>query len=175
LGRTITKVKTFMLRFILMTLLFPVLRKALPAIFRAVMSGVEQRRNSNDYAQSESRRGETDFDRESDAFDGPFKGRVRTVVDGDSLYVDGHQPQSRLWGVDAPEKHEAGYNQATQMLRDLTYDETLTVEPISVDKYGRTLARCYFRDDTELNYEMIKTGVVKEYVRFTKGYYNKNN
>ena len=36
-------------------------------------------------------------------------GSVRYVVDGDSLYINGYEPQIRLWGVDAPESDEPGF------------------------------------------------------------------
>ena len=42
----------------------------------------------------------------------------RYVVDGDSLYLQGIKKQIRLWGVDAPERNEKGFKQATAALRD---------------------------------------------------------
>ena len=46
-------------------------------------------------------------------------GVVRHVVDGDSLYIEGVEPQIRLWGVDAPERDEEGYKAATDALTRL--------------------------------------------------------
>lgn len=107
-----------------------------------------------------------------DRIDDVVVGVVHKVIDGDSLYVDNHDKQVRLWGVNAPERHEVGYNAATQSLRDLAFGRKLRVEIVGSDKYGRTLGRCYFQDGIELNHELIKSGNVKEYFRFTKGYYS---
>lgn len=148
-----------MLRTIITALLIPILQRILPRLISAGMKSWQNR----------PQRQETGTQYERDVEE--FFGRVSKIVDGDSLYVTGHKEQIRLWGVDAPEKHEIGYNQATQMLRQLAYDQPLKIEKVATDKYGRTLARCYFSDGGELNHEMIRTGVVKEYMRFTKGFY----
>jgi endonuclease YncB( thermonuclease family) len=114
-------------------------------------------------------RGTTEYEQ----YSGYFTGQVRSIIDGDSLYVVGHEEQIRLWGIQAPEKHEAGYNEATQTLRRLAQDQEIEVNVVGIDKFGRTLGRCFFRDGSELNHEMIKSGAAREYTRFTKGYYAK--
>lgn len=98
---------------------------------------------------------------------------VRFVVDGDSLYLKNYQPQIRLWGVDAPEKKELGYNQARKQLIQLALNQKVSCEIVDIDKYDRSVARCFLENGNEINRMMIESGVAKEYLRFTKGYYSK--
>lgn len=152
-----------MLRLLLSSLLIPVIRRVLPRIIRAGMDGVNQHREQ----EAERQKGTAHYERDKQV----VSGKVTKIVDGDSLYIQGHKPQIRLWGVNAPEKHQPGYNQATQALRQLASEQTLRIEIVAPDKYGRSLGRCFFPSGAELNYELIKTGKVKEYFRYTKGYY----
>ncbi|MEL7049634.1 MAG: thermonuclease family protein [Pseudomonadota bacterium] len=103
---------------------------------------------------------------------GQIKGTVDRVVDGDSLYIKTHDPQIRLWGLDAPERNEEGYKEATKQLYQLAYNKTITCEIMDVDRYGRTVSRCKTPDGSDLSAEMIRSGTAKEYIRFTKGYYS---
>lgn len=64
-------------------------------------------------------------------------------MDGDSLYLATHAPQVRLWGVDAPERDEAGYQAATDTLEAIAGGAALSCLPIDRDRYGRTVARCF--------------------------------
>lgn len=100
-------------------------------------------------------------------------GKVRYVVDGDSLYINGHKPQIRLWGVDAPEQDEAGYDAATNELYRLAHGQRVRCNIIEADRYGRTVARCFLSDGREINRAMIESGTATEYRRFTKGFYSK--
>jgi len=102
-----------------------------------------------------------------------YTGKVRFVVDGDTLHIEGHKPSIRLWGVDAPEKNEAGYSTATNMLKNLTHGQILNCQKIETDRYGRTVARCFLSNGKEVNAEMITSGTATEYRRFTKGFYSK--
>ena len=97
---------------------------------------------------------------------------VRFVVDGDSLYLENYQPQIRLWGVDAPEKNESGYNQAKNDLKVFALAQKVRCEIIDIDKYDRSVARCFLKNGKEINRMMIESGSAKEYLRFTKGYYS---
>ncbi|MEM7304963.1 MAG: thermonuclease family protein [Pseudomonadota bacterium] len=97
---------------------------------------------------------------------------VRHVVDGDSLYLENYEPQIRLWGVDAPERDEPGYDRAKNYLRQLALSQTVDCEIVDTDKYKRSVARCYLSNGDEINRMMIESGAAKEYFRFTKGYYS---
>lgn len=94
------------------------------------------------------------------------------VVDGDTLYLEGVATRIRLWGVDAPEREEPGFDEATQMLAGLVTGETLSCEHVDTDRYLRIVARCYFADGRDLSEAMIESGAATEYLRFTQGYYS---
>lgn len=104
-----------------------------------------------------------------------YSGRVGYVVDGDSLYLDGRRQQVRLWGVDAPEKSESGFQAATDYLFLIAQGQRIECRQIEVDRYGRSVARCFLRDGREINRLMIESGTAKEYRHFTRGYYSKQN
>ena len=102
-----------------------------------------------------------------------IKGRVSYVVDGDSLYLKGHKAQVRLWGVDAPERGESGFQAATDALYRMAHGQRVTCRVIEPDKYGRNVARCFLPDGREINRMMIEGGTVREYRRFSKGFYGR--
>jgi len=102
---------------------------------------------------------------------GEVSGSVRYVVDGDSLYINGYEPQIRLWGVDAPEDDETGFKDATETLKRLALKKAITCQSVETDKYGRTVARCFLKDGREVNAEMITSGTAIEYHHFSKGFY----
>lgn len=103
--------------------------------------------------------------------DGDFRGRVSRVVDGDTFYLEGVETRIRLWGVDAPERSEHGYDEATEALAGLVSGEALSCEHVDTDPYKRIVARCYFNDGRDLSEAMIKSGAAQEYLRFSGGYY----
>lgn len=101
-----------------------------------------------------------------------YQGKARYIVDGDTLYIRGHKPAIRLWGVDAPEKNESGHIAATNMLKQLAEGKKIQCKKIETDRYGRTVARCFLSNGQEINAAMIASGTASEYKRFTKGFYS---
>lgn len=101
-----------------------------------------------------------------------IEGRTSRVVDGDSLYLATHVPQIRLWGVDAPERDEAGFQEATATLERIAGGAALSCRPIDRDRYGRTVARCFRADGQEVNRMMIESGTATEFMRYSKGFYS---
>lgn len=101
-----------------------------------------------------------------------WEGHVTKVVDGDSLYIEDHETQIRLFGVDAPERQEAGYQLATDTLFGLAFGKLLSCAQVDADKYGRFVGRCFLEDGREINQAMINSGTATEYCRFSKGVYN---
>lgn len=98
---------------------------------------------------------------------------VKRVVDGDSLYLHGYEPQIRLWGVDAPERDEKGFKAATRQLSRMALNQVLACQRVDTDRYGRTVARCFLKDGREINRMMIESGTATEYMRYSKGFYKK--
>ena len=101
----------------------------------------------------------------------------RYIVDGDSLYLTGFKTQVRLWGVDAPEYDEPGYQAAKNELRRMALNQKLSCRRVDIDKYQRMVARCFVlaadgAEAYEINRRLIAGGVVAEYCWFSKGFYN---
>lgn len=97
--------------------------------------------------------------------------RAARIVDGDTFYLDGVATRIRLWGVDAPEREEDGFDEATQTLARLVEGETLSCEHVDTDPYKRIVARCFFNDGRDLSEQMIDSGAASEFLRYTRGYY----
>ncbi len=104
---------------------------------------------------------------------GHFTGRVRYIVDGDSLYLEGEKRQFRLFGVDAPERYEPGYAQATNSLKKIAEGKFLQCVQVDIDRYGRIVGRCFIGDVSgpEVNQLQICSGTATEYDYFSKGFY----
>ena len=99
-------------------------------------------------------------------------GWVRYIVDGDSLYIGKHKPQIRLWGVDAPERGQDGFELASDKLSEIAHGQFVTCRKVATDKYGRTVARCFLKDGREVNRMMIESGAAREFTRYSKGFYS---
>lgn len=100
-----------------------------------------------------------------------LSGRVTRVVDGDSLYLSTYDKQIRLWAVDAPERNESGYKEATNTLVKFAKNKTLNCELKDTDKYGRYVARCEDERGKDINQMMLKSGTTEEYCRFSNNFY----
>ena len=105
------------------------------------------------------------FDRMSEA-PGPTgassaEARVSYVVDGDTLVI-GSGAHVRLIGIDTPERDQCGYREASDALRTLVEDRTVTlVNPKSVrnkDTHGRLL-RYVDRAGQDAGFDLIKAGL----------------
>lgn len=117
-------------------------------------------------------------------------GMVRYVVDGDSLYLTGLETQIRLWGIDAPERNEAGFTAARNALKTLVLGSHISCITMDIDDYHRIVARCVLTEAdsatlsmqedgsfdiepslVEINNVMLMGGSVREYCYFSHGYY----
>jgi endonuclease YncB( thermonuclease family) len=86
-----------------------------------------------------------------------WSGEVVGVIDGDSIRVlhDGRQEQIRLWGIDCPEKWQDFGGKAKNVTSILVFAKIVEVDPVTTDRYGRTVA--FVRvGDTLLNEELIR-------------------
>ncbi len=63
------------------------------------------------------------------------------VSDGDTITVlqNGKGERIRLHGIDCPEKRQAFGNRAKQFTSTLVFGETVTVQFVDRDRYGRTV------------------------------------
>lgn len=97
-------------------------------------------------------------------------GLVIAVTDGDTIRVlDAQQQQHRvrLYGIDAPESHQAFGNRSRQYLASLAFRQNVTVVYSEKDRYGRILGTV-FRGRQNLNLEMVRAGLAWHYVYFAK-------
>jgi endonuclease YncB( thermonuclease family) len=108
---------------------------------------------------------------------GPIVGYAH-VVDGDTLDVSG--TRIRLYGIDAPESMQTCLikrqpyrcgERATLALIDLVRGRTVKCEPMGLDPYRRTLARCRLDgSDTDINAWLVREGLAVAYRSYSYTY-----
>ena len=89
-----------------------------------------------------------------------WSGKVVGVIDGDSMTVlhEGRGEQTRLWGIDCPEKSQDFGIKAKQITSILVFAKTVEVDPIATDRYRRTVA--FVRvGDILVNDKLIRQGL----------------
>ena len=69
------------------------------------------------------------------------KEKVTRVIDGDTFRTASRKNPVRLANVDAPEKGERGGTAATKALRGLIGGETVSIDTVARDTYGRSVAK----------------------------------
>ncbi len=97
-------------------------------------------------------------------------GRVVSIADGDTLTVldeANTQHRIRLFGIDAPEKGQAHGRQSKESLADKVYGETVRVDVVDVDRYGREVGRIYL-GDRFINLEQVQEGDAWRYPQFDR-------
>ena len=67
----------------------------------------------------------------------------------------------RLLGIDAPERGQPGAREAGEALRKLLAGKPVRVAREGRDRWGRTLARLYLADGTDLSAELIARGLAR--------------
>ncbi|MFN0023057.1 MAG: thermonuclease family protein [Parvularculaceae bacterium] len=98
-------------------------------------------------------------------------GRALRIIDGDTFTLDGVEARIRLWGVDAPERREPGFDEAAAALEALVADRILSCEELDRDRYQRIVARCTLDDGRDIGAVMIEGGAAIEMLRYSGGYY----
>ena len=98
-------------------------------------------------------------------------GIVLHVVDGDTMRLNGIK--IRLWGVNAPETDAYGGDRATDELQEQALLKKLSCVIRDRDKYGRIVAQC-FRNKQDIGAAIIRSGWARDYPRYSKGYYLKD-
>jgi micrococcal nuclease len=98
-----------------------------------------------------------------------WSGKVIGVADGDTITVlRDKQPQKiRLYGIDCPEKRQPFGKRAKQFTSKLVFGKLVDIEPVAIDRYGRTVAFVRVENIT-VNEELIREGLGWVYVRYCK-------
>ncbi|MGR9546514.1 thermonuclease family protein [Priestia megaterium] len=98
--------------------------------------------------------------------------KITRVIDGDTVVgtmhllndeIQLHNQHFRLWGVDTPERKEAGFNEATEFTRKLVDEKTVTGKVYGKDAFGRWLTDIFIADSEKTVSEVLierKLGVV---------------
>jgi len=98
-----------------------------------------------------------------------WQGICVNVLDGDSLMVahDGSATEIRLYGIDAPEFDQPFGRQARACTRSLALKQQVTVEPVEIDKYGRTVAKVH-ASGGYVNELLVARGCAWVFTRFCR-------
>jgi endonuclease YncB( thermonuclease family) len=101
-----------------------------------------------------------------------WTGKVVGIADGDTITVlrDGRdQVKIRLYGIDAPESGQPFGKASKQYLSSMVYGESVQVEVMDTDRYGRTVARIFVEGE-DVNAEQLRSGHAWLYRQYCKGW-----
>jgi endonuclease YncB( thermonuclease family) len=91
------------------------------------------------------------------------------VIDGDTLRCqDG--TGVRVWGIQAPERHEPAGPAATRAMTNITRGVDLRCEPKG-RSYERVVARCWTPAGRDIAAEMVDQGHAVDWPRYSGGEY----
>lgn len=97
-----------------------------------------------------------------------FPARVIGITDGDTVKVltkENEILKIRLAEIDTPERKQPWGTRAKQALSDLVFGKSVEVQPVTVDRYGRTVAHLYL-GNLNINREMVRTGNAWAYRKY---------
>lgn len=97
-----------------------------------------------------------------------WQGKVISITDGDTVTVltnTNEQVKIRVYGIDCPEKKQAFGTKAKQFLSSLIFGQTVTVQPLGKDLYGRTIAKIAY-EGRDIGLTMIQYGYAWWYQQY---------
>lgn len=89
------------------------------------------------------------------------------MIDGDTIVIKG--TQIRLFGIDAPELDHPFGRKAKWTLVSICKGQHVRAEITHHDRYGRTVARCYLPDGSDLSAKMVTLGLAIDWPKFSGG------
>jgi len=101
-----------------------------------------------------------------------WTGKVVGIADGDTITVlrDGRdQVKIRLYGIDAPESGQPFGKASKQNLSSMVYGESVQVEVMDTDRYGRTVARIFVEEE-DVNGAQLRAGYAWLYRQYCKSW-----
>ena len=97
-----------------------------------------------------------------------FLAQVVRVTDGDTVKIvifENVEIRVRLYGIDAPEREQQFGEEATQFLYEILNEQTVVIEPIDTDHYGRLIAIIYTQGIC-INSLLIQNGLAWVYTQY---------
>ncbi len=98
----------------------------------------------------------------------PWTGLVVGVADGDTITVKGVAGPVviRLHGIDCPEKRQPFGSKAKTLTSTLAHGKTVTVGPVTKDRWGRLVASVTLDDGRDLGRELVRDGMAWWYRQY---------
>jgi len=97
-----------------------------------------------------------------------IEGRVVSISDGDTLTLltaDKKQVKIRLAEIDTPERGQPYASKAQDELSSLVWQQEISVQVVTMDRYGRTVGRI-FVGDLDVSAEMVRRGAAWVYRKY---------
>lgn len=97
--------------------------------------------------------------------------KVVSISDGDTfrgLTKDNEEIKFRIYGIDAPERHQAFGKRSTQYLADLVFGKTVGIKVQKTDYFGRLVVWVYTPDGKDVSAEMLKDGMAWHFKKYDK-------
>ncbi len=104
------------------------------------------------------------------SFSHTITGKVISVADGDTITILTQQHEQiivRLAAIDTPEKSQAFGEKAKRFISSMVAGKNVSIEPETIDKYGRTVAMVYI-NSSNLNEQIVKQGFGWVYRKYCK-------
>ena len=98
-------------------------------------------------------------------------GKVTAITDGDTfklLTQDSILITVRLANIDCPEKKQPFSKRAKQFTTDAIFGNTVKMEVLKKDRYGRSVADVIYKDSKHLSQELLKAGLAWHYIKYSK-------
>jgi len=104
----------------------------------------------------------------SGAVEASFQAKCIGVSDGDTITVlrDSNSIKVRLFGIDCPESGDDFASKAKQFTSRLVFGKTITITPVDVDRYGRTVARVS-SEGTDVSVALVSAGLAWHYKEYS--------
>jgi endonuclease YncB( thermonuclease family) len=109
------------------------------------------------------------------AYSGDLAGQA-SIIDGDTLEI--HGTRIRLWGIDAPESNQLCRGddslqyrcgaRAANELAAMVDSRPVICQPVSLDRYGRTVASCAVAG-ADLAEWLVRQGLALDWPRYSHG------
>lgn len=97
--------------------------------------------------------------------------KVVSISDGDTfkgLTRDNEEIKFRIYGIDAPESHQAFGKRSTQYFADLIFGKTVGIKEQKTDFFGRLVVWVYTPDGKDVSAEMLKAGMAWHFKKYDK-------